>query len=91
MEHKREAIAQLRGMGHSGNKTSSALATPKSTVNRIIREIADRGAVNRRRGSGRPRVAAASEDERIALSVKRDRSVASKESRQSVRKVSVVE
>ena len=31
MEHKREAIVQLRGMGHSGNKISCALSIPKST------------------------------------------------------------
>ena len=52
-EHKREAIVQLRGLGHSGQEISSALAIPKSTVNRIIREVADRGAVNRMKGSGR--------------------------------------
>ena len=59
MEHKREAIVQPRDMGHSGNKISSVLAIPKSTVNRIIREIADRGAVNRMKGSGRPRTTTA--------------------------------
>ena len=79
MNHKREEIVRLRDMGHSGNNISSALSIPKSTVNRIIREVADRGAVNRRKGSGRPRITTASEDERIVLSVKRDRGITSKE------------
>ena len=79
MNHKREAIAQLRGLGHSGSKISSAVDVPKSTVNRIIREITDRGTVNRVKGSGRPRITTASEDERIVLTVKRDRGVTSKE------------
>ena len=79
MSHQREAIAQLRGLGHSGSKISSAVDVPKSTVNRIIREITDRGAVNRVKGSGRPRITTASEDERIVLSVKRDRGITSKE------------
>ena len=70
---------QLRGLGHSGQEISSALAIPKSAVNRIIREITDRGAVNRRKGSGRPRITTASEDERIVLTVKRDRGITSKE------------
>ena len=39
----------------------------------------DRGAVNRVKGSGRPRITTASEDERIMLSVKRDRNITSKE------------
>ena len=67
MNHKREEIVRLRDMGHSGNNISSALSIPKSTVNRIIREVADRGAVDRRKGSGRPRITTASEDERIVL------------------------
>ena len=79
MNHKREAIAQLRGLGHSGSKISSAVDVPKSTVNRMIREITDRGTVNRVKGSGRPRITTASEDERIVLSVKRDRGITSKE------------
>ena len=65
MNQKREAIAQLRGLGHSGSKISSAVDVPKSTVSRIIREITDRGAVNRVKGSGRPRITTASEDDKI--------------------------
>ena len=47
-----EAIAQLRDAGHSGDEISAALGVPKSTVNRIIREGTDRGAVDKRKGSG---------------------------------------
>ena len=75
----KEAVVQLKRAGYSGNKIARALELPRSTVYRIISVHANTGATGRRKGSGRPRSTTAAEDDRMILSIKRDRSTTSTE------------
>ena len=75
----KEAVVQLKRAGYSGNKIARALELPRSTAYRIISVHANTGATGRRKGSGRPRSTTAAEDDRMILSIKRDRSTTSTE------------
>ena len=75
----KEAVVRLKCAGYSGNKIARALGLPRSTAYRIISVHANTGATGRRKGSGRPRSTTAAEDDRMILSIKRDRSTTSTE------------
>ena len=72
-KENKETILQLKRSGQSGNKIARGLNLPRSTMRRIISEHAWTGAADRRKGSGRPRSTSTAEDDRVILSVKRDK------------------